>query len=79
MPFAGKKAESHLFKAIELARETGAKGFLGQPCLQMGLLYKLRGKMEKAKEYLMEAREVFEECELKVYTKRTQELLDSLT
>jgi predicted ATPase/class 3 adenylate cyclase len=79
LPFAAKKAERHLFKAIEVARETGAKGFLGQPCLQMGLLLKLRGRMDEAREFLMEAQEVFEACEMELFVKRTQELLDSLT
>lgn len=79
LPFAGKKAERHLTMAIQLARETGAQGFLGQPCLQLGLLYKLRGQREKAEEYLLEAIKVFEECEFEPYLKQARELLGSLT
>ena len=78
VPFARKKAEQHLQNAVQIARETGAKGFLGQPLLQLGLLYKVKGKKGQAEEYLREARKVFEECDLDVYAKRASELLDSL-
>jgi len=78
IPFAGKRAEKHLTKALQLAKQTGAKGFWGQPCLQLGLLFKLRGQKEKAKEYLLEAIRIFEECKFEVYLKRGKELLDSL-
>jgi len=77
-PVAGKKAEKHLCKAIQVARETGAKGFLGQPCLQLGMLFKLKNKKEKARECLAEAVMVFEECEFSIYLERARELLDSL-
>jgi hypothetical protein len=60
---------------MQLARETGAQGFLGQPCLQLGLLFKLRGQREKAEEYLLEAIKVFEACEFEAYLKRARELL----
>ena len=79
VPFAGKKAEKHLGKAIQLARQTGAKGFLGQPCLQMGVLFKLRGQKEKAREYLGEAIAVFKECYLGVYLQQAEDQMDSLT
>ena len=78
VPFAGKKAEQHLTQAIQLSRQNGAKGFLGQPCLQLALLFKLRGQKEKAKEYLLEARQVFEECQLEAYLKIARETLASL-
>ena len=76
--FISNQAEKHLTNAIQLARQTGAKGFLGQPCLQMGVLYKLKGQGAKAKEYLLEAMEVFEECDFKVHLQRAKELLASL-
>lgn len=74
----GKKAEKHLNRAIQLARATGAQGFLGQPCLQMGTLLKLKGQKEKAREYLAEAIQVFEDCDFQVYLQRAQELQASL-
>ncbi len=76
--FVGKKAKRHLTKGIQLARQTGAKGFLGQPCLQMSLLLKLKGQRAKAKECLLEAIEVFEECDFEVHLHRAKELLASL-
>jgi class 3 adenylate cyclase/tetratricopeptide (TPR) repeat protein len=79
VPSAGKNAERHLTNAIQVARQTGAKGFLGQPCLQLGLLLKLRGQKEKAKEFLLEALRAFEDCKLDVYLQRAQEVLNSLT
>lgn len=75
---AGKKAQRHLTKGVELVRQTGAKGFLGQPCLQLGLLFKLKGEKEKAREYLLEAIETFEECDLKVHLEQAKDLLASL-
>jgi class 3 adenylate cyclase/tetratricopeptide (TPR) repeat protein len=75
---AGKKAERHLLNAVEQAQQTGAKGFLGQPYLQLGVLFKGRGQREKAKTYLLEARRTFAACDMKVYTQRTEELLHAL-
>jgi class 3 adenylate cyclase/tetratricopeptide (TPR) repeat protein len=76
--FVSRKSEKHLAEAIQLARETGALGFLGQPCLQMGLLMKLKGQKGKAREYLSEAIHIFEECDFQVYLQRAQELQASL-
>jgi class 3 adenylate cyclase/tetratricopeptide (TPR) repeat protein len=77
-PVAGKKAQNHLTKAIQVAKQTGAKGFLGQPYLLLGLLYKCKKQKEKARQYLWEAAAVFKDCELEAYLQRTTELLDSL-
>ncbi len=78
LPFAGKKAERHLTKAVQLAKQTGARGFLGQPCLQLGVLFKLRGRRAKAREYVSEAIQVFEECGFEAYLNHARELLDAL-
>ncbi len=79
LPFAGKIAERHLTRAVQLARQTGARGFLGQPCLQLGVLFKLRGRRAKAKEYVLEAIRVFEECGFEAYLNHARELLEVLT
>jgi class 3 adenylate cyclase/tetratricopeptide (TPR) repeat protein len=76
--FAKKKAETHLITAYQLAKETGAKGFLGQPCLHLGMLYKARGQKEKAKKYFLEAVNVFEEGKFEGYLNQGKKLLDSL-
>jgi tetratricopeptide (TPR) repeat protein len=79
LPVAGKKAERHLTKAVQLARQTGARGFLGQPCLQLGVLFKLNGRRAKAREYVSEAIRVFEESGFEAYLNHARELLEGLT
>jgi class 3 adenylate cyclase/tetratricopeptide (TPR) repeat protein len=78
VPFAGKKAEDHFNKAIEVAREIGAKGVLGQAYLDLGLLHKSKGRTEQAKKCISEAIQLFEECEAVVYLKRAKVVLASL-
>jgi len=41
VPFAGKKSEEHFNKAIELAKEIGAKGLLGGTYLDLALVYEI--------------------------------------
>jgi tetratricopeptide (TPR) repeat protein len=72
---AGRKAEKHFLTAVELAQETGARGFLGQPYLQLGVLYKARGESEKAKEYFLKALATFRVCDMRVYAQRTEEMV----
>jgi class 3 adenylate cyclase/tetratricopeptide (TPR) repeat protein len=78
VPFAGKKAEEHFNKAIEGAREVGAKGFLGTAYLDLGLLHKARKRSDQARECLTEAIKIFEEIEAQVYLKQAKEALASL-
>ncbi len=78
VPFAGKKAEEHFDKAIEVSREVGAKGFLGTAYMDLGLLYKALKKTNKAKECLSEAINVFKECEAVLNLKQAEEVLASL-
>jgi len=75
---AGKKAEKHLLQAAQLALQTGAKGFLGQPYLLLGILYKARGQKEKSKTYLHMAQEIFAACDMQVYAQRAEELGQTL-
>jgi hypothetical protein len=49
IPFARKKAERYFNDAIKLSREIGAKGFLGQALLNLGLLYKAKKRSDSAK------------------------------
>ena len=78
IPLAGKKAESHFSRTIEVAREMGAKGTLGLACLDLGLLYKLKKKPEKAREYISESIEIFQQCEAGGYLKKAKNALGSL-
>ncbi|MFC1896328.1 AAA family ATPase [Thermodesulfobacteriota bacterium] len=78
VPFAGKKAEGHFNKAIEVAKEIGAKGILGQACLDLGLLHEAKRRKDKARECISEAINIFQECEAEVYLKQAKEALASL-
>jgi class 3 adenylate cyclase/tetratricopeptide (TPR) repeat protein len=77
-PFATKKAEEHLTKAIEVAKETGARGILGQAYLDLGLLHKAKKRNEQAKACISEAISIFEQCEAEVYLKQAKGVLASL-
>ena len=76
---AGKKAENHFNKAIEVATEVGAKNYLARSFLELGLLHKAKKRTKQAKECIAKAVELFEQCEAEVYLKQAQETLASLS
>jgi len=78
VPFAGKKAEEHFHKSIEVAREAGAKGILATAYLDLGLLHKAKKRTDQARECLTEAIKIFEENQGQVYLKQAKEALASL-
>ena len=78
VPLARKKAESHFYKAIELAKEIGAMGLWGQAYLDLGILYKEKKHPIKAKECISEAIKIFEKCDSELFLKQAREVLDSL-
>jgi len=78
VPFARKKAETHFYRAITLAKEIGAKGLVGQAYLDLGILNKEKKRVIQAKECLSEAIGFFEKCESEVYLKQAEETLESL-
>jgi tetratricopeptide (TPR) repeat protein len=78
VPFATKKAEEHFNKAIELFKEIGAKGYLGIVYLSLGLLYKASKRTDQARQSIMEAIDLFAECEADGWLKQANEALDSL-
>ena len=78
VPFAGKKAEEHFNKSIEVAREVGAKSILATAYLDLGLLHKAKKRTDQARECLMEAIKIFEENQGQVYLKQAKEALASL-
>ncbi|HUH64875.1 MAG TPA: adenylate/guanylate cyclase domain-containing protein [Syntrophales bacterium] len=78
VPFASQRAEENFRKAIEVAKEIGAKGLLGQCYLDLGQLYKIRKKPEQARKYMTNAAQLFEECEADVFLKQTKEALATL-
>jgi tetratricopeptide (TPR) repeat protein len=78
IPFASQKAEAHFGKAIEVAKEIGAKGLLGNTYLDLALLHKAKKRIDKARECISEAIQLFEKCEVEVYLKQAKEVLASL-
>ncbi len=78
VPSAGKKAEEHFNRAIEAAKEIGARFTLGQSYLDLGRLHKARGRSDKARDCFIEAIEILEECQSEVFLKQAREALSSL-
>ena len=78
VPFASKKAEEYFLKAIEVANEIKAKGIIAQVSLDLGRLYKTKGRTDEARKYISEAIQLFEECEADVYLKQAREALAAL-
>jgi tetratricopeptide (TPR) repeat protein len=78
VPFATKKAEEHFHKAIEFLEEIGAKGYIGQVYLSLGLLYKTTRRTEQARQCILEAINLFQECQAETYLKQANEALGSL-
>ena len=77
-PFATKKAEEHFHKSIELFKEIGARGYLGQAYLSLGLLYKASKRTDQAKQCILEAIDICQECGAEANLKQANEALDSL-
>jgi tetratricopeptide (TPR) repeat protein len=78
VPFAAKKAEKHFNKAIALMKEIGINGGFGPAYLSLANLYKATKRKEQARQSLLEAIKIFEECEAEIYLIQANELLASL-
>ncbi len=75
---AAGKAADHLNKAIEIAQAIGAKGTLGEAYLGLGRLHIAEQKREQARECILKAIDLFEQCEIEIRLKEAREVLDSL-
>ncbi len=78
VPSATRKAEDHFHKAIELFKQIGMKGYLGEAYLSLGQLYKATKRTGQARQCILEAIEIFEENGAEVYLKQANEALASL-
>jgi tetratricopeptide (TPR) repeat protein len=78
VPSAAKKAEDHLTKALEIAKEIGAKGVIGKAYLYLGLLHGTKGRTDQAKENISKAIQVFEQAEFETCLKAAKETLASI-
>ena len=78
VPSAHKKGEEHFNRAIEVAKEIGAKFALGESYLDLGRLYKAKGRSAQARDCFIAAIEILEECQSEVFLKQAKEALTSL-
>ncbi len=78
VPFATKKAEKHFNKAIELFRGLGSKSYLGQAYLGLGSLYKASKRKDQARQCILDAIDIFKECEAEGWLKQANEALAEL-
>jgi predicted ATPase/class 3 adenylate cyclase len=79
MPSAAKKAEDCFKKAIAVADEIGSNAVLGKACLNLGLLYKTKGRHNEAKESVLRAIQAFEDGGLENSLKEAKAMLASVT
>jgi hypothetical protein len=61
---------------VEVSKEIGDKGLLGEAYLNLGLLYREKKKTDQARERLSEAVRIFEECEIDVFLREAKEALE---
>jgi len=78
IPTASKKAEYHLSKAIQIAKEIGAERILGQSLLDLGLLNKAKGRTDQARKCISEAIGCFEQCDAPGDLRQAEDALASL-
>ena len=78
LPSADKKAAEHFNKAIEVAKEIGAKGIEGQAYLDSGRLHQLKGRADQARDCFSSAARIFEECEVEIFLKQARKALQTL-
>jgi class 3 adenylate cyclase/tetratricopeptide (TPR) repeat protein len=77
-PFSSQKAEAHFTRAIETAKEVGAKGLMAQSYHGLGLLHTAKKRTDQARECISKAIELFEQCEAEVYLLQAKQALASL-
>jgi len=78
IPFASKKASNYFNRAIESAKQFGAKGILGQAYLDLGILHKAQKRNKLAGECISEAIHIFEQLGAEVRLKQAQDALYSV-
>jgi len=77
-PFAFGKAINHFNRTIRIAENIGSKQVLSQTYLDLGLLYKLKGKKDTAQKYILKAASLYEECGAYAFLEQAREELESL-
>jgi len=77
VPFASRRAEAHLTRAIQVAREIEAHLLLGHCYLDLGRLYRFKGKIEKGRKCIQEAMEIFKSRGAEVHFQQARAELQS--
>lgn len=78
LPGASKKAERHFHKAIKLAEETKSYLYAGQSWMELGRMFKVKKKRDKAGVCLEEAIKVFKMLDNEFYLSQAREMLASV-
>ncbi len=78
IPFAARKAEACFQSAIRQWTEIGSPGWVGRASLDLGRLYKRKGRKAQAKKHITESIRLFEECEADGFLKQAKAELASL-
>jgi class 3 adenylate cyclase/tetratricopeptide (TPR) repeat protein len=79
LPVAEKKAMDHFHRSIEAASEIGAQGIMGQTYFDLGTLYKVRKRINRARDCYSKAVQTFEQCGAINYLQQAREALESLS
>ena len=78
VPFAARKAEKYYQSAIRQWRESGSTGWAGRASLDLGRLYKMKGRKEQARKSINDAVSLFEECEAECFLDQARKEMASL-
>jgi len=77
-PDITQKAKDYCDKTISIAKEVGAKGFLGQGYLGLGRICSAEGDKDKARQYISDAISLFDQCGLENLQRQAKGALESL-
>jgi class 3 adenylate cyclase len=78
IPFASKKAEYHLNRAIKMAEEIGNKARLAASLLDLGLLHKAKGRIAEARECIAKSIQIFEQTGAETNLQQAKQILATL-
>ena len=78
VPFASRKAEYHLKRAMRTAEEIGNKARLATACLDLGLLYKAKGRIEEARDCISRSIQIFEQTGTETNLQQAKKALSML-
>jgi tetratricopeptide (TPR) repeat protein len=76
LPVINRKIEQHFNKAIELAEAVNARGILAQACLDFGIYHQSKKRTDKARDCIVRAIALFDECRADKYLKQAQQALE---